>query len=49
MTGGPRHAAVAATGWKVDRPAPATVNRQGFEPHAAQARTPSSLKPIGHR
>ncbi len=48
MTGSPRLATPGA-GWKLDRPAPEPVNRQGFEPRAAQARTPSSLKPIGHR
>jgi glycosyltransferase involved in cell wall biosynthesis len=48
MTGRQRPA-TAGAGWKVDRPAPDHVNRQGSEPRAAQARTPSSLKPIGHR
>ncbi len=49
MTGGARQTAATGAGWKVDRHAPASGNRPGFEPHAAKARTPSSLKPIGHR
>lgn len=48
-TGGSRPAAVAGPGWKLDRPAATSGVRSSPEPHAAQARTPSSLKPVVHR
>ncbi len=51
IAGASRSSALAGAGWKADRTSAAASSglRETVGQHAAQARTPSSLKPIGHR